>query len=227
LHPTSPRGSERVYDLHTHTVLTDGDMLPAELVRRLAFLGYTHVGITDHADATNVEELISATKKLVPLAKDYGVTLLPGVELTHVPPGMIPKMAREAKKCGAEIVVVHGETVLEPVAPGTNLAACGCRDVDVLAHPGFLTEEEAALACSNDVAIELTSRCGHNRTNGHVAAVALESGCVLVIDSDAHSPGDLMDARARKVVGMGAGLSSAQCERILSFNIEEFLFRKK
>jgi histidinol phosphatase-like PHP family hydrolase len=221
------RGSDRVYDLHTHTVLTDGDMLPAELVRRLAFLGYTHVGITDHADATNVEELIFATKKLVPAAEEYGVTLLPGVELTHVPPVMIPKMAREAKRYGAEIVVVHGETTMEPVAPGTNMAACSCGDVDILAHPGFLTDEEAALAYRNCVAVELTSRCGHNRTNGHVAGVALKAGCTIVIDSDAHSPGDLMDARTRKVVGMGAGLSSAQCEQILSFNIEEFLFRKK
>ncbi len=216
-----------MYDLHTHTVLTDGEMLPVELVRRLSVLGYTQLGITDHADASNIEELIKAVKKLVPAAEEYGVILHPGVELTHVPPAMIPAMAREARMLGAEIVVVHGETTLEPVASGTNLAACGCRDVNVLAHPGFLTEEEAALACRNGVAVELTSRCGHNRTNGHVARVALAAGCRIVIDSDAHAPGDLMDARAKKLIGMGAGLSSGQCEQALSFDIEEFLCSKK
>ncbi|MDI9633533.1 MAG: histidinol phosphate phosphatase domain-containing protein [Methanolinea sp.] len=216
-----------MYDLHTHTVLTDGEMLPAELVRRLAALGYTEVGIADHADATNLEGLVAAVRRLVPAAREYGVTLYPGVELTHVPPAMIPAMAREAKRLGAAIVVVHGETTAEPVAPGTNRAACACRDVDVLAHPGFLTAEEAALARENGVAVELTARCGHNRTNGHVARVALEAGCTLVIDSDAHAPGDLMDARARRVVGMGAGLTPAQCESILSFHIGEFLAVKK
>jgi len=187
-----------VYDLHTHTVLTDGEMLPVELVRRLSVLGYTLLGITDHADASNIEELIKAVRKLVPAAEEYGVILVPGVELTHVPPSMIPAMAREAKRLGAEIVVVHGETTLEPVAAGTNMAACSCKDVNVLAHPGFLTDDEAALACRNGVAIELTSRCGHNRTNGHVARVALAAGCRIVINSDAHAPGDLLDARAKK-----------------------------
>jgi len=216
-----------VYDLHTHTVLTDGEMLPVELVRRLSVLGYTLLGITDHADASNIEELIKAVRKLVPAAEEYGVILVPGVELTHVPPSMIPAMAREAKRLGAEIVVVHGETTLEPVAAGTNMAACSCKDVNVLAHPGFLTDDEAALACRNGVAIELTSRCGHNRTNGHVARVALAAGCRIVINSDAHAPGDLLDARAKKMIGMGAGLTSGHCEQALSIDIEEFLYCKK
>ncbi len=216
-----------MYDLHTHTILSDGELLPAELVRRLAVYGYTHVGITDHADATNIRELLLAVRRLVPTAEEYGVALIPGVELTHVPPAMIPAMAREAKNLGARIVVVHGETTTEPVAPGTNHAACGCRDVDILAHPGFLTREDAALARENDVAVELTYRAGHNRTNGHVARVACAAGCAIVIDSDAHDHDDLMDARARKVVGLGAGLTSAECDRILSFNIDEFLSNKK
>jgi len=216
-----------VYDLHTHTVLTDGEMLPVELVRRLSVLGYTLLGITDHADASNIEELIKAVRKLVPAAEEYGVILVPGVELTHVPPSMIPAMAREAKRLGAEIVVVHGETTLEPVAAGTNMAACSCKDVNVLAHPGFLTDDEAALACRNGVAIELTSRCGHNRTNGHVARVALAAGCRIVINSDARRARDLLDARAKKMIGMGAGLTSGHCEQALSIDIEEFLYCKK
>ena len=41
------------YDLHTHTILSDGEMLPIELIRRMAVLGYTTVAITDHVDASN------------------------------------------------------------------------------------------------------------------------------------------------------------------------------
>ena len=30
-----------MYDLHTHTILSDGEMLPIELIRRMAVMGYT------------------------------------------------------------------------------------------------------------------------------------------------------------------------------------------
>lgn len=216
-----------LYDLHTHTTMTDGEMLPIELVRRMAVMGYTTVAITDHADATNLQDLLTALKRLVPSASEYGVTLLPGVELTHVPPSQIPSLAREAKSQGAQIVVVHGETTMEPVAMGTNRAACGCNDVDVLAHPGLITHEDAKLACDHQVALELTSRGGHNRTNGHVSRTALAAGCQMVIDSDAHGPGDLLDMRAKTVVGRGAGLDQQQCSHILSLNIQEWLLRRK
>ncbi len=216
-----------VYDLHTHTTMTDGEMLPIELVRRMSVLGYSTVAITDHADSTNLHELLASLERLIPSAKEYGVTLLPGVELTHVPPSHIPALAREAKAYGARIVVVHGETAMEPVAPGTNHAACGCDDVDVLAHPGLITAEDAALAGRHQVALEVTSRGGHNRTNGHVVQMARSSGCQLVIDSDAHAPGDLLDVRAKNLVGRGAGLDQDQCSHVLSLNIQEWLLRRK
>ncbi len=54
-----------------------------------------------------------------------------------------PALARLAKSAGADIVVVHGETPVEPVAEGTNHAACTCKYVNVLAHPGLITLEDA------------------------------------------------------------------------------------
>src|SRR5512137_1163108 len=114
------------YDLHTHTTLTDGEMIPIELVRRMAVLGYTTVAITDHADSTNLHFLIETLQKLKDAARLYGIDLLCGVELTHIPPELIGISAREAKQAGADIVIVHGETIVEPVAEGTNRAACIC-----------------------------------------------------------------------------------------------------
>ena len=128
-----------MYDLHTHTILSDGELLPTELVRRAAVLGYSTIAITDHADASNLAGLVEAIGEVRDSAQRYGVDLLVGVELTHVPPSLIPALARDAKRRGADIVVVHGETVMEPVAPGTNHAACTCEYVDVLGHPGLLS----------------------------------------------------------------------------------------
>jgi len=113
------------------------------------------------------------------------------------------------------------------VAPGTNQAACSCSNVDVLAHPGLISLEDACMASDNGVALEITSRGGHNRTNGHVVRTALASGSQIVIDSDSHGPGDLLDMRAKKLVGLGAGLNEEQCSRIMSLNIQEWLLRRK
>ena len=113
-----------MYDLHTHTILSDGELLPCELLRRMAVLGYETVAITDHADMSNIRSIIEAVDRVRPSAEQYGIRLLTGVEITHVPPREIPTLARLAKDEGADIVVVHGETVVEPVSPGTNMAAC-------------------------------------------------------------------------------------------------------
>jgi len=213
----------RMYDLHTHTLHSDGELLPIELVRRAAVLGYTTVGITDHVDASNISRVIEAAGAVREEAAGYGVRLLCGVEITHVPPAHIAGLARRARSEGAELVVVHGETTVEPVAPGTNRAACTCADVDVLAHPGFITPGDAREAAARGVAIEITARGGHNRTNGHVLAVARETGCTLLVNSDTHGPGDLMSADARRVVAMGAGMSKEECERVLSFDVMGWL----
>jgi histidinol phosphatase-like PHP family hydrolase len=198
-------------------------MLPVELIRRMAVLGYSTVAITDHVDASNVGPVVAAVSNVRGSAKLFGVKLLCGVEITHVPPGEIAKLAKRAKDAGADIVVVHGETPVEPVAPGTNEAACRCRDVDILAHPGILTAAEAALAAKNGVALEITSRGGHNRANGHVARIGREAGCRLVVDSDAHAPHDLLDKTARLLVAKGAGLTGRECRDILKDEVGTFL----
>jgi histidinol phosphatase-like PHP family hydrolase len=214
-------------DFHTHTTLTDGEMIPIELVRRMSVLGYESVAITDHADSSNLDFLIKSVMRLKEMGRAFGIEVLAGVELTHIPPAFIPSVARDARKLGAEMVVVHGETTVEPVAPGTNFAACTCDDVDILAHPGLITIEDAVAAREHKVALEITSRGGHNRTNGHVAAVAREQGCLLVVDSDAHGPGDLLDKRAKFEVAMGAGLKKNECARLLALNTDVFIGRRK
>ena len=48
-----------MYDLHTHSILSDGEMLPTELVRRMAVIGYSTVAITDHVDASNTTSVVA------------------------------------------------------------------------------------------------------------------------------------------------------------------------
>ena len=210
--------SKRV-DLHTHSFFSDGALLPSEMLRRVQVLGYGVLAITDHADGSNLDSLIA---QLVRFARQdahgFSVTFIPGVELTHVPPAQISELARRARDLGAPLIVVHGESPVEPVAPGTNRAAVDCPDVDILAHPGFITEEEAALAAANGVALELTARGGHNITNGHVARIARVAGAKLVVNTDAHTPSDFIDQAHARRVALGAGLSIEEAETALVTN---------
>jgi histidinol phosphatase-like PHP family hydrolase len=194
-------------DLHTHTTFSDGVLIPSELARRAAKAGYRAMAMTDHADYSNIELILDNIGRFIAKTEAFlEVTVLNGVELTHVPPPLIPNLVELARKRGAQIVVVHGETIVEPVERGTNLAAIEA-GVDILAHPGIITPEEAELAAERGVALEITTRKGHSLTNGHVAALARRFGTKLVINNDAHEPDDLVGQERRKKVALGAGLS--------------------
>jgi histidinol phosphatase-like PHP family hydrolase len=197
-------------DLHTHSTFSDGVLIPAELARRAKAAGYEAIAITDHADASTFAQAIEGLTRLAgPYSPHMGLDIFVGVEITHVPPGLIPGLIIESRAAGAKLVVVHGETVVEPVERGTNLAAIegGC---DILAHPGLITEVEMRLAAERGVFIEITTRGGHSLTNGHVAALARRCGARLVINNDAHAPGDLVSRELRRKVALGAGLSEEE-----------------
>ncbi len=215
--------AERI-DLHTHSLLSDGVLLPSEQLRRAVVKGHQAYAITDHADASNMEMIIAALRRVQEQQKDdFPLTFIVGVELTHVAPRSIAPLARQAKKLGAQLVIVHGETIVEPVVSGTNRAAVECRDVDILAHPGFLTLEEAHIAARNDVYVEITSRKGHSLTNGHVAAVARQAGAKLVVNTDTHTPDNMIDQEMARRVARGAGLKREEAEVVITANMQELV----
>jgi putative hydrolase len=213
-------------DLHTHSFFSDGVLLPSEQLRRAVAKGHQAIAITDHADSSNLEDLL---ERLLRFARqqqgDFSLAFLPGVELTHVAPGSIPRLARWAKELGAALVLVHGETIVEPVAPGTNAAAAACSDVDILAHPGMISLKEARLAAENGVCLEITSRGGHCLTNGHVALVARATGAKLVVNTDTHSPGDMIDQGMACLVAAAAGLNEDEVERATVTQPQELVQR--
>ncbi len=88
-------------DLHMHTVFSDGELIPSELVRRAQVAGYKAVGITDHADLSNFEHIIANVGRF---AREHGhffdVTVLTGLEITHVPPSLIPDMTAKPARPG-------------------------------------------------------------------------------------------------------------------------------
>lgn len=215
-----------VYDFHTHTSLSDGVLSPIELIRRALVNNYHAVALTDHASPGELSRIIQETAEICALARSHWhILAIPGIELTHVPAPAIAEAARRAKELGAWIVVVHGQTIVEPVEEGTNLAALHSPDVDILAHPGLITLEEAQLAAANGIFLEISARKGHCLTNGYIAFLAQQTGVKLLLNSDAHSEEDLLTDPLATSIGRGTGLNEADCQQMLLLNPQALISR--
>ena len=208
-----------VYDFHTHTLLSDGNLSPIELVRRSLINNHRAIAITDHAATGSLSRIIQETAEVCALARScWDILAIPGIELTHVPAQAIAETAKKAKELGAWIVVVHGETIVEPVEKGTNLAALHSPHVDILAHPGLLSLEETKLAATNGIFLEISSRKGHCLTNGYIASLARRTGAKLLLNSDAHNEYDLLTPSLVDAIICGTGLDDANCHQVLVAN---------
>jgi len=203
-------------DLHTHSLYSDGELIPAELWRRAQVKGYRFLAITDHVDASNFD-FVFQRLKIAALSLNRGNPpyLIPGLEFTHLPPELIAPLTAQARALGVPLIVIHGETLAEPVAPGTNKAALEA-DIDILAHPGLITREEAALAKKRGIFLEITARKGHCLANGHVARIAREVGASLIVNTDSHSPLDLITREQAQLIARGAGLSDAEVQTLFT-----------
>lgn len=201
-------------DFHTHSLFSDGELLPSELVRRVEVMGYDYIAITDHADSSNLDLIIPRLIKVAGKINKYsGTKLIPGIELTHVGPVLIKELSVEARRMGARLIIVHGETLSEPVAPGTNRAALES-PIDILAHPGLISEEDVILAAEKGIFLEITNRKGHCLTNGHVVQLGLKHKAKFCISSDGHGPGDYMSRSVSENTAIGAGIPTQQLSSI-------------
>jgi histidinol phosphatase-like PHP family hydrolase len=205
-----------VIDLHTHTLFSDGTLLPFELARRAEAAGYHAIALTDHVDSSNMSTVVPALLEAARKLKgQLDIQVIPGAELTHIPPGLMASLVEEARGLGAAIVIVHGETLVEPVAEGTNRAGIEA-GADILSHPGLISDDDARLAAERGVALEISTRKGHCLSNAHVARAALRHGATLVLNNDAHESGDLVSRKLAEAILMGAGLSAKETVNVLS-----------
>lgn len=209
-----------------HSIFSDGELLPSEIARRASVLDHEAIAITDHVDASNMDCISRIKDVILDIKDNWDIEVVPGAEITHAPAEIIGKLAGKARKLGAEIIVVHGETLVEPVIEGTNMAAVNCPEVDILAHPGLITREDVEIAKDNDITLEISARAGHSLSNGHVAKMALEVGANLILDTDTHSPEDIISCKKAAEIALGAGIPLNYISKILRKNPLEILKRK-
>ncbi|MCT4536092.1 histidinol phosphate phosphatase domain-containing protein [Halodesulfovibrio sp.] len=200
-------------DLHVHTTLSSGEQTPAAAMRFAKAAGYRAIAFTDHADATNMQHILES---MLPMIRTYslysGIDLYAGIELTHIPPQLIPDTITEARSMGAQLVCVHGQTIADIVDEGTNLAAIE-GGADYLAHPGLITEQEALLAAEKKVYLEVTARPEHALTNGHLVKVAELTGAPLILNNGGYRGYDFINKDRRRAIALGAGMSKDQYQQ--------------
>jgi histidinol phosphatase-like PHP family hydrolase len=69
-----------VIDLHTHSIFSDGELIPSELARRAKVTGYSALAITDHGDHSNFDFIISRLVKVCrKLADALAIQVIPGI----------------------------------------------------------------------------------------------------------------------------------------------------
>jgi len=215
-----------MYNLHAHTFLSDGELLPSEVAVRYQDKGYKVIAITDHADYSNIKQVAKAIVEFCKRwPKNSTIKVLPGVELTHVPPEQFKPLAALARKEGIKIIIAHGETPVEPVAKNTNHFAL-LSDIDILAHPGLISDEDTKLAAQRKIFLEVTSRRGHKDTNRHVIDQARKFGARLILNNDSHSPEDILAIDQLIKVGLDYGLTKEELDAIYK-DVQTFLTKKE
>ncbi len=211
-----------MYNFHTHSLLSDGVLLPSEVAVRYMSAGYKAIAITDHADYSNIDNVINS---ILNFTKNWPVDslikILPGVELTHLPLEQFKPLAKYARSKGIKVIVAHGQSPVEPVMAGTNRAALES-DIDILAHPGMISDYDVNLAKEKGVFLEVTAREGHNQTNPHVVERALAIGAKLIIGIDSHRPEDILSIDKLEQTAVKAGISLEKLEVIYN-DVKNFL----
>lgn len=203
-----------MFDLHIHSLLSDGVLLPSEIARRYEEKGYKIIAITDHCDYSNIK---NNTRAIVEFCKHWPrnskLKVLAGVELTHIPLEQFSPLAKYARRQGIKIIIGHGESPVEPVTKGTNRAAL-LSDIDILAHPGDITRDDALLAREKGIFLEITARRGHAQGNNRVAEIARETKAHLALNNDCHTPEDIIGTDDLRQVALNAALSETEINQV-------------
>lgn len=216
LEGTLPRIVQRediLGDLHSHTDMTDGkasleDMLKAALGR-----GYQYFAVTDHAEdlsmtGANREQMLAQRKRLAGLQKQFpDMTILHGTELNIGKDGTVDYDAEFLAGYDVCVASVHSHFRLSREETTVRvLTAIMNPQVHVIGHPsGRLIgrrepiEWDFAAICEaaalTGTALEVNSFPDRMDLRDEHIRYAIDHGVTLTIDTDAHSPRDLLNLR--------------------------------
>lgn len=201
-------------ELHCHTTWSDGVASIADMARAARQRGLSILAITDHAAYMGITGGLTAAaladqKEELERARQEvpGIHLLHGIEVDITAEGALA-LPDEAL-AGLDLVIASLHVSLRQpreTVTARLLRAIRSPHVDVIAHPsgrllpnreGADLDWEAVLAAAKEhgVALEINASPQRLDLNDVYARRAIELGIPLTINTDAHAPGTLEEAR--------------------------------
>jgi putative hydrolase len=201
-------------DCHTHSDWSDGGSPIAEMARTARDIGHEYVVLTDHSPRLTVANGLSAErlKKQLDVVAELNEELVPfriltGIEVDILDDGTLDQKPSLLARLDLVVASVHSKLRM-PAKEMTPrmVAAVSNPHTDILGHcTGRLvtggrgtrpeSEFDAELvfaACAQfGVAVEINSRPERLDPPKRLLRLAVEAGCLVSIDTDAHAPGQL------------------------------------
>lgn len=228
-------------EFHCHTTWSDGSASVCEMAAGASRRGYVFLGITDHSHglgiAGGLDEARLAAQRLEIAECDGtdGVTLLSGSEIEVHRDGTLDFSDATTSRLDVVVASLHSG-LRQPREELTARLISVLRDpnVDIIAHPsGRLIERREggnfdwpaifATAAQTGTALEINADPARLDLDHERARAAADAGCLITINSDAHSPGGFAVMEFGVMVARKAWLKPAQIlncwprERVLAW----------
>lgn len=220
-------------ELHAHTQASDGIMTIRELALKAAARGCHTVAVTDHSRSSipgnglSIERLLKHIDAVRTVAKELAgtITILMGSEVDILSDGTLDYPDEILAQLDWVVASPHAALTQDPaVATRRLIAAAQHPLVHVIGHPtgrkvgrrAGLEPDIAALAkacAACGTALEINANPVRLDLRDTHAALALECGCKLAVNTDAHHPEDLALLRYGVLTARRAG---ATCGDIIN-----------
>ncbi|CAM5742799.1 PHP domain-containing protein [Mycolicibacterium aubagnense] len=201
-------------DLHLHSNWSDGSAPISEMMATAQRLGHEYCALTDHSPRLTVANGLSADRlrqqlDIIDEIRDRfePMRILTGIEVDILDDGALDQEPELLERLDVVVASVHSKLSMDAAAMTRRMVrAVSSGQANVLGHcTGRLVEgsrgiraeskfDAAAVfaACAaNDVAVEINSRPERRDPPTRLLNLALDTGCLFSIDTDAHAPGQL------------------------------------
>lgn len=194
-------------NLHTHSLWSDGQDSLEALGRRAIEAGYEYLAVTDHsrsmviANGLTVERLLEQGQEIQRLNQlwEGHFRLLWGTEVDILSDGTLDFPDEVLARLDFVVASIHSQFQLSAEAMTERLVKALCHPhVDALGHPsgrllhkraGYEADWDRVFRVAQEQGVALEMNCSMHRLDldDRRARRALELGCTLTLNTDAHS----------------------------------------
>lgn len=199
-------------DFHSHSDWSDGGSPIHEMAQAAAELGHKYLALTDHSARLTVahgldrERLLRQLEVVATLNNDLApFRILTGMEVDILEDGSLDLEDELLAQLDVVVASAHSKLRMEKELMTKRLvAAIQSPHTDVLGHctgriivgrgrpPSSFDADVVFGACAETgTAVEINSRPDRRDPPPELLRRALDAGCLVTIDSDAHAPGQL------------------------------------